>query len=1141
MKNTFRRIIAATLAAGLIIGLVPFDVHAETTNTEAENLPVISDSVNGMDPKDKIRLYEDDFGYIEPEGSLYDLPARSSARDRRTIMENMDGLKVNRDTVPSYFITSSKSYAGNGKTPDIAAYAKADDQGATGLCWIYSTLKAIEINLGIHGFDRVNLSEKSVAYWFWSQIKDLADEKSEDHGLMDSYNRFRVIPTSQGVTTYNMYYKKGGWDAALDSYFTAWKGFAREAGNNAFINKYDTDTVESIPNVSDVYSGIDDRIRNIYHIAATDKDTIKRMIMKYGAATTAVKAENDAYSTGKAAWYTKNTGSNHQVIIIGWDDGYKKENFNGYYGQPENDGAWYCINSWDTGWEYWGWGNIAGYNDYKCDNNGGFWMSYETGYMQDEKHEVEFYEVSDKDQEEIWYDHNYAGGLAGNWDINHKSDYVVTFSDNSTAPFRKQGICYAVDNEGGYPENVEAIGFDTFEADTRWTLRTYHGNYDNKTLIDEQVIDLPLAGYHTIVLDKPFEVENGGAFYVELEPIGKGRLYNTRPGYTATNGSYVADTWCVITRFGSSFGDTYINGEKMTDCQAGIHAFTTDVIPDMTTSSKITTENLEATYGSDPEKLSDHYTFTAGTDRRGNPDSIKSITANNSNIKIDMKNDTVSFLKAGRSTVTIETEFGYTASFVVTVGKADISGAVISGIKESYHYESMGFVAEPRPVVTYHGVKLIEGEDYDVSYSDNNAAGYATVTIEGKGNFCGEAVVGFQILVFKKSRLSIIDSLKTGYAGEVVDISENYIFVPGLGNDGNATTVTIEAEDTDIVSINGTKASLLKEGYTTVNVSTSDGLSVEIGIQVLDFTVSSELTIYNTDITGVEGDTLCLDGYYQYIAGTDVRKNKTTLNIRVEDPSVIEVENGLIRLVSPGTTAILFETSDGNAGRISVTVNKKQEEVIEDIDEDDDDDDDDDQTDVVTDDPAGDITNDPADDITNDPVDDNIDDPADVIVDDPAVDGDTEPVIGETVSGDRVSPAHVVETIDNNADPEENSETVSPVASSEEEEVVYHLRRKEKKIVDIEVPKTILSVNAINETRSIRKTRFKSSDRKIAKVNSKGMVTAGKRSGTAMITKQVKVLTVLKTAYITKSGKEKVKKKKSRKWVDVGTVKVIVE
>ncbi len=66
-------------------------------------------------------------------------------------------------------------------------------------------------------------------------------------------------------------------------------------------------------------------------------------------------------------------------------------------------------------------------------------------------------------------------------------------------------------------------------------------------------------------------------------------------------------------------------------------------------------------------------------------------------------------------------------------------------ISVSGNMEFFGSAVEPEIVISKNGTTLVEGEDYTVTYSNNNAVGTAVVTIEGKGNYKDSVSLEYEI------------------------------------------------------------------------------------------------------------------------------------------------------------------------------------------------------------------------------------------------------------------------------------------------------------------------------------------------------------------------------------------------------------
>jgi hypothetical protein len=105
----------------------------------------------------------------------------------------------------------------------------------------------------------------------------------------------------------------------------------------------------------------------IRYINKNNPTEIKTAIMKNGAVTGDYNSINDGNNSDRTAFFTtKNnlTIAGHSISVIGWDDNFSRENFDGRY-TPKSDGAWLCKNSWAK------YNSLGGY----------FWISYEDFYL----------------------------------------------------------------------------------------------------------------------------------------------------------------------------------------------------------------------------------------------------------------------------------------------------------------------------------------------------------------------------------------------------------------------------------------------------------------------------------------------------------------------------------------------------------------------------------------------------------------------------------------------------------------------------------------------------------------------------------------------------------------------------------------
>ena len=99
--------------------------------------------------------------------------------------------------------------------------------------------------------------------------------------------------------------------------------------------------------------------------------------------------------------------------------------------------------------------------------------------------------------------------------------------------------------------------------------------------------------------------------------------------------------------------------------------------------------------------------------------------------------DKSTFTANGNFTGSLEAEVGMKAK---ELEETDV-------VLETKSVEYTGEAIKPAVTVTSGDATLVEGTDYDVTYSDNVEVGEATVTVTAKGNYSGTIVVKFVIEV----------------------------------------------------------------------------------------------------------------------------------------------------------------------------------------------------------------------------------------------------------------------------------------------------------------------------------------------------------------------------------------------------------
>jgi len=269
------------------------------------------------------------------------------------------------------------------------------------------------------------------------------------------------------------------------------------------------------------------------------------MVYKYGGVQSSLYT-NMVGATSKSQYYNKNNSAycyigtqkpNHDVVIIGWDDSYPKENFNDV---PDSDGAFICQNSWGE----------------KFGEEGIFYVSYYDSNIG--MHNIVYTGIEETDN----YDNIYQSDLCGMVGYMGYGKEDAYFANVYTARTR---------------EEVVAASFYATGTDTAYTIYLVNDFKNVEQLASKRIKVasgmLVNAGYYTIDFDRPMEVAEGERYAIVVsistpnstKPVAV-EYYSPSLGYEVD----LADGEGYISWSGRSWENT----ESVHECNICLKAFT---------------------------------------------------------------------------------------------------------------------------------------------------------------------------------------------------------------------------------------------------------------------------------------------------------------------------------------------------------------------------------------------------------------------------------------------------------------------------------------------------------------------------------------------------------------------------------------
>ena len=868
-RDRLRRFTAAFMASCLAMGsiilpaissyandtnvVVGTSIHSETetTDNEVQKASTIDD------------ITEPGKGYREVEDDSIGDPA---------MLNVSDNGEVSADRAVSY----PSSY----KTANLPAIR---NQGGYGVCWAFSTISLLEINLLKNKLvsDDIDLSEFHLVNFTYNNVTDPLGGSAGD---TTTFLRSSNSVTQNGGDIRMAFNSLMDWEGAVDETLVP---YTAEVAGTINTTGLSDDLARKNTKI---------HLQNYYKVNMTNQTDVKQAITDYGALSISYYAyggssSNKYYNSSTAGYYCydSNTGTNHAVTVVGWDDNYSKDNFPT---EPEGDGAWIVRNSWGS---YFG-------------ENGYFYLSY-----YDKSTKVEGYAVEAQTSDN--YDNNYQYDGTGWFSYMGYSGYGGT---------NKYANVFTAKANESKAENIEAVSFEDYSsAGCKYNISIYTNLTDvsdpeSGTLECTQSGQTTFDGAYTIKLNNPVYVEDGTTFSVVVELISSTNNGPYMVSDTTYNGSWFSCESAALENQSyiyRPYDRSWVDYGKRENKNFRIKAYTDNSDIKTVAVESVSLDKTEAVL---KEKETVKLNATVLPENADNKN--VHFTSDNDAVATVDDNGLVTALSSGEAVITVITEDGKkTAQCKITVEKEIIQLKTITITNAPAELEKGAQVQLGIKYIPDNTTqsKSVEWKTSDASVAVVSSTGLVTAKKTGTVTITAvsKADSSIQSKVTIKVLSHITDVTVTGPSGTLYTDTK-YKFTAKITPDDTTDNKTViwSVSDSNIAQIATDGTLSFKKAGTVDVIATVKATSSNTVIKKLTVTgvkrvinVSS-VALDKTTVNLKKGETVKLNAT---VAPADADNKEVTYTS--SNSAVAKVDNtGLVTALSSGEAVITVTTKDGS-------------------------------------------------------------------------------------------------------------------------------------------------------------------------------------------------------------------------------------